>query len=320
MNRPSPFPRRAEQADAFDPELRGARLLPRTVISPHTLSLIRGLTGFAGRRQPTGATITRIDANVSVRMFRPPSSQHPVPGLLFIHGGGYVMGTAAMGDHFCRRAADHVGVVAASVEYRLAPEHPFPTPLEDCYMALRWLARQPEVNAGRIAVAGESAGGGLAAALAVLARQRGEVRPVLQVLSYPMLDDRTTNRIDIDTHGLRMWSPANNRFGWRAYLGPTANGAVPPLAAPARNPDLSGLPRAWIGVGTNDLFHDEDVDYARRLEQAGVPTTLHIVPGAYHGFDLIHRGAPPSRAFFQARLAALAGALAHHDPIEPPTY
>lgn len=314
MNRPSPFSRRAEHASAFHPELRGARLLPRAVISPHTLSLTRGLTRFSGRRQPSGGTITPIDANVSVRVFR------PAPGLLFIHGGGYIMGTAALGDHFCRRAADQVGVVAASVEYRLAPEHPFPIPLEDCYTALCWLARQPGVDAERIAIVGESAGGGLAAALAVLADLRDEVHPVLQVLSYPMLDDRTTTRTDIDKRGLRMWSQADNRFGWRAYLGPTAIGAVAPLAAPARNPDLSGLPPAWIGVGTNDLFHDEDLDYARRLEQAGVPITLHIVPGAYHGFDLIHRGAAPSRAFFQARMAALEDALAHNDPTEPLTY
>jgi acetyl esterase/lipase len=176
------------------------------------------------------------------------------------------------------------------VEYRRAPEHPFPTPLEDCYTALQWLARQPDIDPARIAIGGESAGAGLAAAVALLAKERGEIHPVLQLLSYPMLDDRTTTRTDIDPRRLRIWSPGSNRFGWRAYLGPaTADGGVSPLAAPARYDDLAGLPPAWIGVGTNDLFHDEDVTYARRLQQAGVASTLHVVPGAYHNFDSMNR-------------------------------
>jgi acetyl esterase/lipase len=251
-----------------------------------------------------------VDTDVSVHVFRPASARPRTPALLWIHGGGMVLGDAAQDSRFCRRIAEQLNIVVVSVEYRLAPEHPFPTPLEDCYAALRWLARQADIDPARIAVGGASAGGGLAAALALLAKERGEIRPVLQLLSYPMLDDRTTTRTDIDPRRLRVWSPYSNRFGWRAYLGPaTADGNVPPLAAPARYDDLSGLPPAWIGVGTNDLFHDEDVTYARRLQQAGVDCTLHVVPGAYHNFDSIEPKTGLSQAFVEAQTTALDEAL-----------
>ncbi|MEU8036944.1 alpha/beta hydrolase [Streptosporangium sp. NPDC049078] len=293
----------------FNPDLRMARFLPRSVVSPRTLGLVRRLEGLSGSRPPSKGTIVRVDADVSVRVFRPASARNPAPALLWIHGGGYVSGTAAMGDSMCRHVAERLEVVAASVEYRRAPEHPFPTPLHDCHTALRWLAGQPDVDPARIAIAGESAGGGLAAALALLARERAEVKPVLQMLSYPMIDDRTTARTDVDRRGLRIWSQENNRFGWHAYLGPAATGEVPPLAAPARYEDLAGLPPAWIGVGTNDLFHDENVAYAERLRQAGVPCTLHVVPGAYHSFDVIQSKAAVSRAFMRHQVAALNDAL-----------
>jgi acetyl esterase/lipase len=142
-----------------------------------------------------------------------------------------VLGDAAQDSRFCRRIADQLDSVVASVEYRLAPEHPFPTPLEDCYTALQWLARQPDIDPARIAVGGESAGAGLAAAIALLAKERGEIHPLLQLLSYPMLDDRTATRTAIDPRRLRVWSQKSNRLGWRAYLGPaTADGGVSPLA------------------------------------------------------------------------------------------
>ena len=171
-------------------------------------------------------------------------------------------------------------------------------------------ARQPDIDPARIAIGGASAGAGLAAALTLLAKERGEIRPVLQLLSYPMLDDRTTARTDIDPRRLRIWSQHSNRFGWRAYLGPaTADSGVSPLAAPARYDDLSGLPPAWIGVGTNDLFHDEDVTYARRLQEAGVACTLRIVQGAYHNFDSMEPKTAISRGFVQAQITALDEAL-----------
>ncbi|MEU1953955.1 alpha/beta hydrolase [Nocardia rhamnosiphila] len=293
----------------FHPDLRRARFLPRTVVSPRTLRVIRALSDRGGRAHPANGTIERVEANVTVRVFRPAGASGPLPGLLFVHGGGYVIGNAAMGDRFCATVAERVGAVAVSVEYRLAPEHPYPAPLEDCYAGLCWLARLPEVDRDRIAIAGESAGGGLAAALALLARERGAVRPVLQLLSYPMLDDRTAARTDIDARWLRMWSLRSNSFGWRSYLGEPGAAAVPPLAAPARYDDLAGLPPAWIGVGTHDLFYAEDLAYADRLRRAGVPCTLHEVCGAYHGFDLVEHAAPVSRDYRGAQLSALAAAL-----------
>lgn len=290
---------------AFHPDLRMARFLPRSVGGPRTLALSRRLTRLAGNRRPSGGTIAQIDAHVSVRVFRPQQAARPAPAVLFIHGGGYVIGSAALGDRFCRHVAGRLGAVAASVEYRLAPRYPYPAPLEDCYAALRWLAGQPDVDAERVAIAGESAGGGLAAALALLSVERAEVRPVFQALSYPMLDDRTAARTDIAPRSLRMWSQQNNRLGWRAYLGRTATDAVPPLAAPARYEDLSAAAPAWIGVGTDDLFHDENIAYADRLRKAGVPCTVHEVHGGYHGFDLIEHRTPVARAFARARMTAL---------------
>jgi acetyl esterase/lipase len=294
----------------FNPQLRAARFLPRTIITARTLPALRVLTKLTRITRRPVAQVVSVDANVSVHVFRPVSVQPRTPALLWIHGGGMVLGDAAQDSGFCRLIADRLNIVVVSVEYRLAPEHPFPAPLEDCYTALQWLARQPDIDAARIAIGGQSAGAGLAAALALLAKERGKIRPVLQLLSYPMLDDRTTTRTDIDPRRLRLWSPASNRFGWRSYLGPaTADGNVSPLAAPARYDDLSGLPPAWIGVGTNDLFHDEDVTYARRLQQAGVASTLHVVPGAYHNFDAIEAKAAISRAFVKAQTAALDEAL-----------
>lgn len=251
-----------------------------------------------------------MDADVSVHVFRPASARPGTPALLRIHGGGMVLGDAAQDSRFCRRVADELNIVVVSVEYRLAPEHPFPTPLKDCYTALQWIAHQPDIDPANIAIGGQSAGGGLAAALALLAKERGKIRPVLQLLSYPMLDDRTTTRTDIDPRRLRIWSPGSNRLGWRAYLDDaTISANVPPLAAPARYEDLSGLPPAWIGVGTNDLFHDKDVTYARRLKQAGVACTLRVVPGAYQNFDSMEPKTAISRTFVTAQIRALDEAL-----------
>jgi acetyl esterase/lipase len=295
--------------EPFHPDLRAARFLPRAAVGPRSLPLARLLGGLGAGRSPSDVQVVPVAEGVTARVFRPVSIRHPVPGLVWIHGGGLVMGSASMDDAFCRRVAGELGAVVASVEYRLAPEHPFPTPLQDCYAVLGWLAEQVEVDATRIAVGGASAGGGLAAALALLATERGEVGPAFQLLVYPMLDDRSAARTDLDETRLRMWNRASNEFGWRAYLGAAYGAEVPPLAAPARYPDLSGLPPAWIGVGTNDLFHDEDLAYAARLRQAGVEVEVHEVPGAYHGFDMVQRRAPVSRRFTAAQIAALATAL-----------
>jgi acetyl esterase/lipase len=196
------------------------------------------------------------------------------------------------------------------VDYRLAPEHPFPTPLHDCHDALVWLAGHDGVDPARIIIGGASAGGGLAAALALLARARGEVEPIFQLLSYPLLDDRTVVRADIDGRSHRLWTNRSNRFGWQSYLGaPPGSDGVSGLAAPGRADDLRHLPPAWIGVGTCDLFHDEDVAYADRLRKAGVPCETSVVPGAFHGFDVVRPGAAISQEYRAAQVRALADAL-----------
>jgi len=289
-------------AHTFHPDLRAARFFPRTVFAgPRSVHLVRTLSSLGSSANGSGPRVL---------LFRPEGDASGLPALLWLHGGGLTVGTARQDAAYCRRVADELGIVVASVDYRLAPEHPFPAPLEDAYTALRWLAARPEVDAGRIAVGGASAGGGLAAALALLAAERGEIRPVFQLLVYPMLDDRTTLRTDVDEAALRIWSPKANRYGWQSYLGDAiGTDAVPPLAAPARYADLSGAPPAWIGVGSLDLFHDEDVAYAQRLRDAGVACELTIVPGAYHGFYDLQRTARVSLRFVEEQIAALAGGL-----------
>lgn len=270
------------------------------------------------RRRPDGVEVVEV-GEVAVRVHRPSSGAGPHPGLVWIHGGGMVIGTAAQDDRLCRAFVEATGCVVAAVNYRLAPEHPFPTPLEDCYAALAWLAADPGVDPDRIAIGGASAGGGLAAGLALLARERGEVQPAFQLLVYPMLDDRTALRTDIDEKHLRLWNNRSNAFGWTAYTGlPVGAPEVSPLAAPAREEDLAGLPPAWVGVGTLDLFHDEDVAFAERLRAAGVECKLDVVEGAFHGFDGMAPKAEVVRAFHTAQVEALRGAFASSVATERP--
>ena len=294
----------------FDPSLqRIAKVLPRRAVSERSLPVVRLLTGLLDRRPSRHVEVNSV-GEVTVRLHRPPgSSGPPHPGLLWIHGGGYVIGSAAQDDAFSRGIAERLGAVVAAVNYRLAPEHPFPVPLHDCHDALVWLADRDDVDADRIAIGGASAGGGLAAALALLARDRGEVRPVLQLLAYPMLDDRTALRTDIDERHFRLWDNRANRFGWTSYTGaPPGDPGISGLAAPARHDDLTGLAPAWLGVGSLDLFHDEDVAYAERLRAAGVECELRVIDGAFHGFDQIRPTAAGSRAFCAAEETALAAA------------
>jgi acetyl esterase/lipase len=202
-----------------------------------------------------------------------------------------------------------LGIIVAAVDYRLAPEHPYPIPLHDCHDALVHVANKPEVDRDRIIIGGGSAGGGLAAALAALARDRGDVTPILQLLSYPMLDDRTVGR-PTGKGNFRLWDNRSNAIGWTAYLGatPGADG-IDPLAAPARLDDLAGLPPAWIGVGTLDLFLAEDQNYADRLRAAGVECEVELVTGAFHGFDSVLPHAPLSQSFRAAQARSVATAL-----------
>lgn len=291
----------AVMSDAdIHPELRRvARFVPRQVVYRWSLPLLRRLPSL--RRSPnSGVEVLTLPCGVGVRLHKPARVAGPAPALLWIHGGGYVIGNAAQDDDFCRALCRKLGIVVAAVDYRLAPEHPYPTPLEDCYRALTWLAGLPDVDEGRIGIGGASAGGGLAAALAFLARDRGEVRPLVQILSYPMLDDRTLDP-ELDDDGFRLWNTASNRIGWDSYLA----GAVRESAVPARREDLAGLPPAWLGVGTLDLFHNEGLVYARRLQEAGVSCEVHEVSGAFHGFDRIAPKASISQSFFDSKCASM---------------
>ncbi|MBV8863402.1 MAG: alpha/beta hydrolase [Mycobacterium sp.] len=289
----------------FHPDLRRvARLAPKTLVGPRSLRLIRTLSALQRGKKIDGLEVLTLGSGVGVRLHRPVGVSQPAAALLWIHGGGYVIGSAQQEDVLCQRFTRELGVTVAAVDYRLAPKYPYPAPLEDCYSALTWLAGLPAVDPARVAIGGPSAGGGLAAALALLARDRGEVTPALQLLAYPMLDDRSGAGPENPKH--RLWSRKSNRFGWGAYLG----NADPQVAVPGRRDDLSGLAPAWIGVGTHDLFHDEDLAYAERLTAAGVPCQIEVVSGAFHGFDLVVPKAAVSQAFFASQCACLRTALA----------
>jgi len=232
------------------------------------------------------------------------------PAILHMHGGGYIMGAAAMSFPQLIPLSQALDCVIVSVDYRLAPATPFPGSLEDNYAALLWLyknAVELGIDKSRIAVLGESAGGGHAAMLAIAARDRGEVPILFQALIYPMLDDRTGSTRQAPSHiGTLVWTAELNRRGWTALLGvPAGSERVPDGAVPARIADISNLPPTYIAVGALDLFVDEDIAYAQRLINAGIPVEMHIVPGAYHGFDIF----APQAAITQRFRATLTGAL-----------
>lgn len=248
---------------------------------------------------------------VPIRVYRPNHQPSKLPALLWIHGGGYVMGDIEQDDRLMKQLVKRIGCVAVSVDYRLAPEHPFPAPVEDCYAALKWLfSHADELGVERIAIGGASGGGGLAAGLALMARDRGEEQIAFQLLIYPMIDDRNVTPASHAITDPRVWNRESNRLGWKAYLGRDGGGAdVSPYAAATRASDLRNLPPAYIPVGALDLFVDENIEYAQRLIQAGVPTELHVYPGAYHGFDLFAPSAAVSKQFKADRDDALKRAL-----------
>ena len=247
-------------------------------------------------------------------MYVPKEASRPLPALVWIHGGGYVLGSPQADGLQMKSLVSQLGCAVVSVDYRLAPESPFPAGVEDCYAALRWTHAQAQelgVDRARVAIGVTSAGGGLAAALALLARDRAELQVAFQVLLVPMLDDRTA--VAADPHpftGEFTWTPAKNLFGWTALLGGTPGGeGVSPYAAPARAESLAGLPPTYISTGALDLFLEEDMEYARRLMRAGVPTELHVYPGAFHGFDAFAPSAAVSKQFKAERDHALKRAL-----------
>ncbi|WP_376795524.1 alpha/beta hydrolase fold domain-containing protein [Thermogemmatispora sp.] len=251
--------------------------------------------------------------DVPVRLYRPSQVHGPLPGLLWIHGGGYVLGNIEQDDLLAQHLVDSVECLVVSVDYRLAPEHPFPAAVEDCYAALKWMATHADelgLDRTRLAIGGASAGGGLTAALALLTRDRGEVPLIFQLLIYPMLDDRDATRSTEIFAEAPIWNREDNRRGWRAYLGEAAGGPnVSPYAAAARAEDLRGLPPAFVAVGAAEIFLDEDVDYALRLAHAGVPVELQVYPRAYHAWDGIAPASRLAQQFAASRDRALREAL-----------
>jgi acetyl esterase/lipase len=247
--------------------------------------------------------------DLSVLILRPARGQGPWPGVYHTHGGGMVMGTNRSGADELALWVDEVGMVAVSVEYRVAPEHPHPAPAEDCYAGLVWTGAhcaELGIDPGRLMIAGSSAGGGLAAGTALMARDRGGPTLSNQILICPMLDDRCITPSSQELDGEGTWDRTSNVVAWTALLGDARGGPdVSPYAAPARATDLAGLPAAFIDVGSVDTFRDEDIDYAARLSQAGVPAELHVWPGGFHGFDEV----APNSALGQAARAARLGYL-----------
>lgn len=238
------------------------------------------------------------EVDVPVRVYERIERTRPAAAMLWIHGGGMIFGSVEGDDFLCRTMCRMTGAVIVSVDYRLSPEHQHPAHVEDAYAALRWLdahADELGVDPTRIAIGGASAGGGIAAGTALLARDRGEVEVSFQYLVYPMIDDRgiTASNDAITQPGV--WNRESNRHGWRAYLGDDRSN-VPIYAAPARATveQLRGLPPTYMDVGELDPFRDEDIAYATALLQAGVPCELHVTPGAFHGSEGAVPDAPSS--------------------------
>jgi acetyl esterase/lipase len=250
------------------------------------------------------------DPDISVRIYRPLNATGSLPGVYYIHGGGMILGNIAGEDPNATLLCDRVGAVVVSVEYRLAPENPHPAAAEDCYAGLVWTAAHAaelDIDPDRLAIYGGSAGGGLAIATALLARDRGGPALKFMMPIYPMIDDRNETPSTHEIVDIGIWDRAGNIEAWAWYLG---GKPADQYAAPTRAEDLSGLPPAFIDVGTVDMFRDEDIAFAQRLMQAGVPTELHIHPGSYHAAETFAPDTALSRRIWALRIDALKRALA----------
>lgn len=251
--------------------------------------VLNGVLSILPSQTVQGVRIQRRDAvGHGLRVFIP-EVRRSRGALLWIHGGGLIIGHPVIDDRFCAETARALGIVVASVRYRLAPNHPYPAAIDDCQTGWDYLvgaASSLGFDAGRVAIGGQSAGGGLAAALVQRVCDTALPHPIAQWLFCPMLDDRTAARRDLDALRHFVWDNRLNAFGWSAYLG-TEPGeqTTPSYAVPARREVTKNLPATWIGVGAIDLFFNEDVRYAEQLKAGGVPTTIDVVPGAPHGFE-----------------------------------
>ncbi|MBO1901198.1 alpha/beta hydrolase fold domain-containing protein [Leucobacter weissii] len=309
---------RDRAADVFDPELRAALAVVGGVFPP---TITPGLIPFMRRSYASpprdellrghDVEIEDFDypgyggAAIAGSIIRPAGAR-PSAVILSFHSGGMMFGDRFSGVDLALDWVARLRVGLVTVDYRLAPEHPHPTPFEDCYASLVWLAahaRELGFDPERVLIAGASAGGGLAAAVALAARERGGPRAVGQLLDYPMLDDRgvtdSTRRFD----GVGVWDRVSNETGWNALLGDAVGGGtVSPYAAPARAETLAGLPPAYLDVGAAEIFRDETVDYAQRIWRDGGDAELHVWPGAFHACDIFARHTGIARAMIETRL------------------
>jgi acetyl esterase len=286
--------------------LPGLEMFQDLELRPEYLQAIR--EGMDQMRPPTvvddslaltDEIIVGPDANpLPLRIYRPKSNSDSLPVLLWIHGGGYILGSIDDNDDLCMRFVKEAGCVVVSVDYRLAPEHPYPAPIEDCYSALKWIADHAEqlnIDSNRIGVAGASAGGGLTAALTLLARDRQYPSISFQMPLYPMIDDRNNTPSTNEVKEGFVWNQKTNEAGWKMYLGEIyGTDNIPAYAAPAREDDYSNLPYTYTCVGQLDPFRDETLTYVTKLAQAGVDVEFHLYPGAYHGFEIFNPNADVS--------------------------
>ncbi len=287
---------------ATAPELRKVdRQIGWLSVGPRSYKILRRLSGLiTPKNDETGVRVTEEPGAGRGALVVTPDTVTGQGAVFLIHGGGYVMGSNRDAVASAIPMARDLGVPVVLPSYRLAPEHPFPAALDDCHAGWHWLQTHAEakgIDPTKVVVGGISAGGGHAAALTQRLHDEGGTQPAAQLLIYPMLDDRTAVRTELDKPRHRVWSNSSNRFGWSSYLGHEPGRETPPYAVPARREDLSGLPPAWIGVGTADVFLDEDREYARRLTEAGVDVTYVEAAGAIHGFDF---GATPMGLAFVA--------------------
>jgi acetyl esterase/lipase len=273
----------------------------------------------SGRPAPNGVEVQKFTLGtddggaLTLSWYRPVGADRFRSAALYLHGGGMIFGMNELGGLYewsTRRYVADSGVPMLLVDYRTAPEFPHPVPVQDCFATLVWLAEHADelgVDPNRLAVMGDSAGGGLAAAVCLMARDRGGPGVALQVLIYPMLDDRTTSP-DPQLSQLVTWTYDDNLTGWQALLGESVGSdGVSSYAAPARATDLSLLPPTYIDVGDLDIFRDEDITYAHRLVAAGVPTELHVHPGCPHAFEGIAPKAAVSQRVMADRVRRLRG-------------
>jgi acetyl esterase/lipase len=310
-------------AFAFDPQVSAAleplaaEALPAPAVgdvAARRASAVETFAHFASQLNPVD-DVTRTDHTAIARDTTPielrwftKNGAPDGPALYYVHGGGMIVGSLDLYEPLVRDLVSASGVPALAVDYRLAPEHPHPTPMQDCYAGLVWLAEHAAdlgVDPARIAIMGDSAGGGLAAATTLLARDHGGPALARQILFYPMLDDRTTSP-DPALVPFLTWTYEDNVTGWNALLGELrGTDEVPAFAAPARAFDVSGVPPTYMDVGELDIFRDEDIEYARRLAASGTPVELHVHPGVPHAFEAFAPRADVSRRARADRIRVL---------------